>query len=84
MKHIYFLLIASVAFVMVGCSSHYPTNNIPAKTNFVPEEKPEKYAHPPEDLRSVVGREGWYSYGGYYYPSRAYYNRYSDYYRYRD
>ena len=81
MKLFYYTLISSVAFW--GCASYYPTNNIPQKTTYVEEEKPDKYPHPPEDLRSVVGQDGWYHHGGYYYPSRNYYNRYSDYYRYR-
>ena len=81
MKLICYILFLSIA--CVGCSSHYPTNNIPQKTTHVPEEKPDKYPHPPEDLRSVVGHEGWYYHGGYYYPSRRYYNRYLNYYRYR-
>ena len=75
-------LIAPCAFLFVGCANSYPTNYIPPKTTHVAEDKPDKYPHPPEDLRSVVGHDGWYRYGGYYYPSRGYYNRYSDYYRY--
>ena len=67
-----------------GCSNYYPTNVIPEKTTHVAEEKPDKYPHPPEDLRSVVHQDGWYHYGGYYYPSRDYYDRYYDYYRRRD
>ena len=35
--------------------SPYPINNIPPKRTHVEEEKPEKYEHPPEDYRSVVG-----------------------------
>jgi len=77
-------LIVPCAFIFTGCANNYPTNNIPAKTTHVPEEKPDKYPHPPEDLRSVVGHDGWYRHGRYYYPSRYYYDRYSDYYRYRD
>jgi hypothetical protein len=76
----HYMLLTSVAFL--GCSSYYPTNAIPQKTTHVAEEKPEKYPHPPEDLRSVVGHDGWYHHGGYYYPSRSYYDRYYDYYRY--
>jgi len=75
-------LVLAILFLS-GCSSHYPVNNIGPKTTHVPEEKPDQYEHPPEDLRSVVGHEGWYHYGGYYYPSRSYYNRYNRYYRYR-
>ncbi len=79
MKLFYYTLLASV--VLGGCSSYYPTNDIPAKTTHVAEEKPDKYPQPPEDLRSVVGHDGWYHHGGYYYPSRDYYNQYYDYYR---
>ena len=71
-----------IPFIFLGCANDYPTNFIPKKTTHVEEEKPNKYPHPPEDLRSVVGHEGWYRYGNYYYPSQGYYNRYSDYYRY--
>ncbi len=86
MKYLYCSILA--ALMMAGCSSSgsgvasndYPTHKIPAKTTHVPEEKPDKYPHPPEDLRSVVGHDGWYRYGGYYYPSRNYYNRYYWYY----
>ncbi|CAA6810670.1 MAG: Unknown protein [uncultured Sulfurovum sp.] len=81
MKSLYIATIAG--FLLVGCANNYPTNHIPAKTTHVAEEKPDKYPHPPEDLRSVVGHDGWYRHGSYYYPSRYYYNRYSDYYRYR-
>jgi len=35
--------------------SPYPINKIPPKRTFVKEEEPEKYEHPPEDYRSVVG-----------------------------
>jgi len=35
--------------------SPYPINKIPPKGTFVKEEEPEKYEHPPEDYRSVVG-----------------------------
>ena len=35
--------------------SPYPVHNIPRKRTFVKEEEPEKYDHPPEDYRSVVG-----------------------------
>ena len=35
--------------------SPYPVNKIPRKRTFVKEEEPEKYEHPPEDYRSVVG-----------------------------
>jgi len=35
--------------------SSYPVNKIPPKRTFVKEEEPEKYDHPPEDYRSVVG-----------------------------
>jgi len=80
MKFFYYILFGTLTFH--GCSSNYPTNHIAAKTTHVEEERPDKYPHPPEDLRSVVGHEGWYRYGGYYYPNREYYNRYSDYYRY--
>jgi hypothetical protein len=77
-----------LASLISGCagSSSYPTHNIGPKTTHVAEEKPEKYPHPPEDLRSVVGKEngsrkttGYYN-SGYYYPSRGYYNRYYWYY----
>ena len=78
----YFSCLLFLSVFLVGCSSHYPVNNIAPKTTHVAEEKPDKYEHPPEDLRSVVGHEGWYRYGGYYYPSRAYYNRYRGYYGY--
>ncbi|CAA6816705.1 MAG: Unknown protein [uncultured Sulfurovum sp.] len=81
MKKFYF--ITFIVFVFLGCANNYPTNYIPQKTTHVEEEKPDKYPHPPEDLRSVVGHEGSYYHGGYYYPSRDYYNNYSDYYRYR-
>ncbi|CAA6822895.1 MAG: Unknown protein [uncultured Sulfurovum sp.] len=80
MKNHYFILLAILLFT--GCSNYYPSNNIPLKTTHVEEEKPDKYPHPPEDLRSVVGHDGWYRRGGYYYPSQQYYNRYNDYYRY--
>lgn len=80
----YLLLTMVLSSTLVGCASNsYPTNNIPPKTTYVPEEKPEKYPHPPEDLRSVVGHDGWYHSGGYYYPSQNYYNNYRSYYRYR-
>jgi uncharacterized caspase-like protein len=36
-------------------NSAYPINNIPPKRTYVEEEKPEKYFHPREDYRSVVG-----------------------------
>ena len=80
MKFFYYILFGTLIFN--GCSSSYPTNHIAVKTTHVEEEKPDKYPHPPEDLRSVVGHEGWYRYGNYYYPNRGYYNRYSDYYQY--
>ena len=80
MKNFVFLFIS--IFSLLGCANSYPNNHIQAKTTHVEEEKPDKYPHPPEDLRSVVGHEGWYQNHGYYYPSRQYYNRYSDYYRY--
>ena len=35
--------------------SPYPINKIPKKRTFVKEEEPEKYFHPVEDYRSVVG-----------------------------
>ncbi|NEW61126.1 caspase family protein [Sulfurovum sp. bin170] len=35
--------------------SPYPIHNIPPKRTHVAEEEPEKYYHPPEDYRSVVG-----------------------------
>jgi len=35
--------------------SPYPINKIPPKRTHVEEEKPEKYFHPKEDYRSVVG-----------------------------
>jgi uncharacterized caspase-like protein len=35
--------------------SPYPINKIPPKRTYVEEEKPEKYPHPKEDYRSVVG-----------------------------
>jgi hypothetical protein len=86
MKPIY-LLALFVTFGLAGCSSSSGVNDlvinkIPEKTTHVAEEKPDKYPHPPEDLRSVVGKTGWYHSGGYYYPSRSYYNRYYNYYRY--
>jgi len=80
MKILFIALLA--VFVLAGCANDYPTNYIAPKTTYVAEEKPDKYPHPPEDLRSVVAQDGWYEYNGYYYPSRNYYNRYSDYYRY--
>ena len=80
MKLFYITLV--VPFIFTACANNYPTNHVPEKTTHVEEEKPEKYPHPPEDLRSVVGHDGWYRYGGYYYPSRNYYNRYRYHYRY--
>ena len=77
MKLFSITLFLAVAFG--GCASYYPTNEIPAKKTYVKEEPP----GPPEDLRSVVRQDGWYYHGGYYYPSRDYYDRYYDYYRYR-
>ena len=85
MKYLFFTI--ALTAMISGCgSSSYPINNIPAKTTHVAEEKPDKYPHPPEDLRTVVGKENgsskanWYRHGGYYYPSRYYYNRYYWYY----
>jgi len=82
MKKIYYT-VSSIILIFSGCANNYPTNYVPEKTTHVEEEKPPKYEHPPEDLRSVVGHDGWYHRGGYYYPSQDYYYRYSDYYRYR-
>jgi len=73
----YFNLLLVAALVLSGCANHYPTNAIPEKQTFVEEER---FYAPPEDLRSVVGHDGWYHHGGYYYPSRSYYNRYNGYY----
>ncbi len=70
------LLLAATCFSL-GCSSYYPTNEIPPKNTHVAKEDPNL---PPEDLRSVVRQDGWYYSGGYYYPSRDYYDRYYDYY----
>lgn len=78
MKIFYYSLLT--AALISGCANSYPENYIPSKTTHVAEEKPEKYPHPPEDLRSTVGNDGSYYRGGYYYPSRNYYNRYYWYY----
>ena len=85
---VFYALCLSVILGLSGCSStnsgvnELVVNKIPDKTTHVEEEKPEKYPHPPEDLRSVVGKPDSYYHDGYYYPSRAYYNRYYYYYRY--
>ena len=52
MKSFYFTIFITLVFS--GCANNYPTNYVPAKTTHVEEEKPQKYDHPPEDLRSVV------------------------------
>jgi hypothetical protein len=86
MKYMFFMLLG--AFILTGCagSNEYPTHNIGPKTTHVAEEKPDKYPHPKEDLRTVVGKENGslkntgYRHGGYYYPSRYCYNRYYWYY----
>lgn len=80
MKLTYYMI--ATLLIFIGCANSYPTNYIPAKTTHVEEEKPDKYPHPPEDLRSVVGYDGWYHHGGYYYPTRDYYDRYRGYYGY--
>lgn len=80
MRIVSLLLISSLMFVLSACAGNsYPTNDIPVHKTHVKEEPIDA---PPEDLRSVVGHDGWYNYGGYYYPSRAYYNRYRRYYGY--